>query len=238
MERIKLTAYETGVYYAKIYKAEMSYAKKDNACQLQFIMSMLVGKGNKDENGEYINYSCFQRKTYKESSDTIRAVAQQKEIVNVMSTMLGVSAERVAEELLPEVPFEKACDFYASAAEYFNKAVIDLSVKEKPFLCRMEHYGNGASFILGSTWIERCAWNNVQKQQHEDIMLNRTLYRLIDDNYQLIEAGLQGAVGNSITDNVEAPSTSKNGKTKVELTVNKDDPFGTEVEVTADDLPF
>ena len=249
--RIKCCTFESGTYYGKLFKVEQTEHYKTKACQLRFSFSMIVGYKNTDENGEYYNYDCWGEKNYNEvTNDPIRQVAQQKEIISVVATILGMSEQRVTEELLPDVPFETACDFYKHVAKWVTNTIADLNPAKKrlehPFIIRMENFKDRAYPKLGVDWIEACSWINVKKPSHEDILAQKTLYRVLEQigekQYKIadpvtIVAGAKVAEMSFPISELKTPSSkAKDGKEEVVLTVDTDDPFGKDVDL--DDLPF
>lgn len=179
MEKIILSPQRGGKYYGRIWKAESGKNKKGDKCQLQFIMTFLVGRGNKDENGDYYKYSAYSRKYYTEQDDAIKQVAQQKELVNVISNIFGLSQDSVTSAILPDVPFDTCCDFYNHVANYINNCIEEFNIKDKPFVLEMEQT-NGTWFVFGERWIAPTTWDQVPKYTHDDIINNRTPYELIN----------------------------------------------------------
>ena len=242
---IRCIPYESGVYFGKLMSVKQTYNYLDKSlCQLTFSLSLIVGYRNKDEQGNFINYDAWVEKNYKELEDPIRQVAQQKEIVSVVATILGMSEQRINEELLPSVPFDTACEFYQHVANYVTKVAEELYPEKKridhPYRIRMEQFKDRAYPKLGADWIESCNWTHVTGNHHEDILAQKTAYRVtekVNDKWVISQPVTLVGVSNGSSAGA-APSSKKDGKEEVVLTVDPKDPFGANNPVTDDDLPF
>lgn len=251
--KIYLKPYETGTYHGKFCKAEVDY-DKNNVCRLKFVMYLSI-KGMSDylklANGDWLNYSASVIKYYKESKDPIAQVAQQKEIIEVVSTILGLNTERINDALLPPIPFDNCCDFYNHVAQYVNRVATELvrntDTKTKiVFALKLENWKDVAWPKLGCDWITSADWRNVRRYHHEDLIHNKTAFRISTYHHPegtvfptpVKEEDIEPAPAASGPAPAPPATTGSKKDNKVDVKPNVDlnDPFGQNVNY--DDLPF